>query len=189
MKIVLFFIVSITRFALAFTNSSELIGTPPALCYIPKYSQWNWDTKKLVFGTKEIVIAELTAAKHSGKRPTVVPDFPAEGGIAFQGRDRKTGKRFTQLDDVWGTNKWSFKVVETLKGNLKSGSSFDLITLLKREKMPSKPFSPLCDLPIAFELNKKYLIFKDSFNPSGYLSIKGENDEWLLSVRRYLSDK
>lgn len=160
-----------------------------AVCKPPANSQWHWSLKKLTLQTDDIVVARLIEKKNSGKPPTLKPDFSPKGGLAIHGRRDSSGKRKSQLDDIWNSIEWTFEVEEALKGRLKKGEKLTFTTLDTSADIDAVLTHPLCDYPLHFESNKEYLIFYNSFNPNGYQSISDGNKTLLQKVKHYLPPK
>lgn len=126
-------------------------------CKFDSDSSWHWDKEKLTLNTKEIFLAEVIDTK-----PTSTGSY--------------------SKDTIY-----QFKILSYLKGSSKK-KDFSIIgeKPLEADKYQSVSYGKDCSVLVAFQKNKIYLIFKDSFNPAGYSEVK--LDQWYYQTLKMVTD-
>ena len=125
-----------------------------------------------------------------GEKFDIKTDMKIKDAFAADGRRDSTGRRQTYYNNnIWKIKLWKFKVSEVLKGNVKAGSEVEFTSLGWTKKPDSQQLTYMCDLVLGFDAGKKYVIFLNSFNPSGYKMLNVENDPFLLKVRSIVKNK
>lgn len=126
-------------------------------CKLAPESSWYWDKEKLILNTKEIFLAEVIDSK------TI-----------------STGVSYSK-DTLY-----QFKILSTLKGSSKK-KDFSIIgeKPLVDGKYQTVSYGKDCSIVMAFQKNKIYLIFKDSFHPAGYSEVK--LDQWYYQTLKMVN--
>lgn len=159
--------------ALAFTLWVDCSFAKPS-CQAPPESQWHWSLSELVQNSPDIFVAELISQQRVFDFPDLRPDFQP---------DRNPP---SDPPEAESTIKWTFKIVETLKGDSLEGQVWSFKSL-ERRRNSEPPLTPvMCDYKLSFAKSHRYLIVKDSFHPDGYHLISGKQDRLYIKIRSLL---
>lgn len=155
-------------------------------CLPPSNSQWNQSIEDLVKVTKNIVLAELVSSSVVDAMPDIKSDFPAQTGIAADGRRDNSG-RMKSLENR-GNTRWKFKVLESLKGDLAAGSELSFVSMRQSSEKQPVLTPILCDYVLNFKVGRKYLVFVNSFHPKGYQAVSGIDDPFFKKIQSLSKD-
>lgn len=92
----------------------------------------------------------------------------------------------TQLIAVGKYDGTGFRVREVIRGKMRDKTKV-LTVRSDNDNTDAENeigINPDCSLSTKFEKGESYLVFFHSHHPKGYLKIKGNDDPWLLKIRR-----
>ena len=153
-------------------TSPPLVQSCSEIMYVaPPESEWHLSLEQLIKKKEFVFVGEVKKIERSDLPSSIRADSKMTGGIAVDPPTK---------NHAIGQIAYTFEISEILKGS----SSAKTFSLIAKKEVNSKFHGMSCSGAVTFELNKRYLVVSDSFNPFGYQEIDSTKNAWYRKVKK-----